>query len=78
MGGKNVITLQACEEQEFDKVILSLDAKTSQPVAMCIFVDGQGYTMVDVSSYKSGYDFDSRVYTCPLEDFPTAEIVDMR
>ena len=77
-GGKNVITLQACEEQDFDKVILSLDAKTSQPVAMCIFVDGQGYTTVDVTSYKSGYDFDSRVYTCPLEDFPTAEIVDMR
>lgn len=77
-GRQNVITLQACEEQDFDKVILSLDAKTSQPVAMCIFVDGQGYTTVDVTSYKSGYDFDNRVYTCPLEDFPTAEIVDMR
>lgn len=77
-GGRNIITLQARGEQEFDKVVLFLDAKTSQPVAMHIFLDRQGYTTVDITSYKSGYNFDSRVYTCPLEDFPTAEIVDMR
>ena len=77
-GDKNIITLQVGGDDDFDKVLLTLDAKTSQPVAMQIFVEGQGYTTVDITSYKSGYNFDNRVYTCPLEDFPSAEIVDMR
>lgn len=77
-GDKNIITLQSRGEEDFDKVLLYLDTKTAQPVAMQIFVEGQGYTAVYITSYKSGYNFDSRVYTCPLEDFPTAEIVDMR
>lgn len=78
VGGKNNITLLAKGEQDFEKVVLALDAKTLQPVAMQIFVEGQGYTTVDITSYKSGYNFDKRVYACPLEDFPAAEIVDMR
>ncbi len=77
--GKNVITLQATSaEQSFDKVVLCLDAETLRPSSMQIFVEGQGYTSVVINSYKRGCSFDKRVYSCPLEDFPTAEIVDMR
>lgn len=78
-GNTSVITLIATDaEQDFDKVVLTVDAKTLQPIAMQIFAAGQGYTEVAVTSYKRGYKFDNRVYVCPLEDFPTAEIVDMR
>lgn len=78
-GKMNVITMLATgEEQNFEKVVLSLDEKTLQPTAMSMFIAGQGYTNVTITSYKRGCDFDKRVYVCPLEDFPAAEIVDMR
>lgn len=77
--GVDVVTLLATDkEQDFEKVVLSLDSKTAQPLDIQIFVAGQGYTAVKINSYKRGCNFDNRVYNCPTEDFPTAEIVDMR
>lgn len=78
-GGVYVITLIAIDEEpDFDKVVLALDVKTMRPLRMQIFARTQGYTNVEVTSYKPGCNFDKRVYVCPLEDFSTAEIVDMR
>lgn len=77
-GDTKTITLNADGEQDFDKVVLVLDAVALRPLSMQIFAEGQGYTKVDINSYKGGYSFDKRVYVCPLEDFPGAEIVDMR
>lgn len=78
-GEADVITLVAADaEQSFDKVVLSLDMKNMRPISMLIYMAGGGYTKVNVTSYKPGCNFDKRVYRCPVEDFPTAEIVDMR
>lgn len=77
--GKETITMNADDgSQSFERVVLVLDSKSLRPLSMQIFMSGSGYVSVSVSSYKPGCNFDERVYRCPLEDFPTAEVVDMR
>lgn len=77
--GSNVVTLTAAsDEPSFEKVVITLDAKTLRPVALRVYVSGQGYTDIAISGYKPKCSFDERVYRCPLEDFPGAEVVDMR
>ncbi|MBQ8270625.1 MAG: hypothetical protein IJZ22_05395 [Bacteroidaceae bacterium] len=78
-GGKNVITLTADgDEPSFDRVVITLDAKSMRPLSLRVFMSGQGYTDIAIDSYKPKCVFDKRVYRCPLEDYPDAEIVDMR
>lgn len=78
-GGNNVITLvSASDEPSFEKVVVALDEKTLRPVAMSVYMNGQGCTRITINGYKPGCMFDDRVYRCPLEDFPGAEVVDMR
>lgn len=77
--GSNVVTLTAAsDEPSFEKVVITLDAKTLRPVALRVYVSGQGYTDIAISGYKPKCSFDERVYRCPLEDFPGVEVVDMR
>ncbi len=79
VGGKSVITLAANgDEPSFDKVVITLDAENMRPQQLRVFMSGQGYTDISINSYKPKCMFDKRVYRCPMEDFPDAEIVDMR
>lgn len=77
--GKACITMVAGDDaQEFERVVLSLDEKTLRPLSMEVYMSGQGSVKVKIDSYKPKCDFADRVYVCPMEDFPSAEIVDMR
>ncbi len=77
--GKNKITLLSTSaEASFSKVVIMLDEKNNRPCAMCVYVDGEGFTSIAVTGYKTKCMFDERAYCCPVEDFPGVEVVDMR
>ena len=77
--GEVCVTMVASDDaQEFEKAVLSLDEKTLRPLSMEVYMSGQGCVKVKIDSYKPKCDFADRVYVCPMEDFPSAEIVDMR
>ncbi len=77
--GKSRVTLVAASpEASFGRVVITVDDKSLRPLAMRVFVEGEGCTAVTVTAYKPKCMFDDRVYHCPTEDFPSAEFVDMR
>ncbi|MBO5787992.1 MAG: hypothetical protein J6R07_04885 [Bacteroidaceae bacterium] len=45
---------------------------------MCIYMAGQGRIEVLLDEYTAHCSFPDSVYECPVEDFPSAEVVDMR
>ena len=43
-----------------------------------IYMSGQGYVQIHLAESKRGCKFGKEIYKCPIETFPTAEVVDMR
>ena len=43
-----------------------------------LYMDGQGSTHVVINDYKPKCRLEKRVYSCPTEDYPSSEIIDMR
>ncbi|MBR4848659.1 MAG: outer membrane lipoprotein carrier protein LolA [Bacteroidaceae bacterium] len=76
--GMAVITLQAAEENGFEKVVLRIGAEDNRLKAMEIFMPGQGQVAIVLDKYQIKCNFAQEVYECPVEEFKTAEIVDMR
>ena len=78
-GGKVLVDMVAgSADQDIDKVRLVIDLETLRPLSMTVSMNGQAAVDVVIKNYKPKCNFDNRVYMCPMEDFPTAEIVDMR
>ena len=75
---KLVILSSIGTEELYDRVIIEFDNASMRPLAMQVFMKEEGYIKIVIDSYKPKCNFDKRVYKCPTEDFPSAEIVDMR
>ncbi|MBQ5730254.1 MAG: outer membrane lipoprotein carrier protein LolA [Bacteroidaceae bacterium] len=77
--GANVITLLPIDNNgEFDKVQVTIDKESLQPVRIALSMNGNGSTEIVVKSYKAGCLFNSKQFVCPVNEFPDAEVVDMR
>ena len=77
--GKSVVTLDAADKGAYlNKVEITLDTKSLRPVALRLYMDGQGSTHVVINDYKPKCRLEKRVYSCPTEDYPSSEIIDMR
>ena len=78
--GNFMVTLlpSAGEQFSIEKVVIGLNGETLRPGSLRVYMGSQGWVDIAVSSYKPRCMFENRVYRCPLEDFPTAEVIDMR
>ncbi len=78
-GNNAVVTLVAQGgEGVVDEVEFAADIEKCRLQSMKISLSGQGYIIVDLDNYKANCKFDNTVFECPVKDFPTAVVVDMR
>lgn len=78
-GGRSVVLLTAVDASNgIDKVQVFLNTVSVRPEMIVINMNGQGRVEAVVNDYKPKYKLEERVYRCPLDDFKTAEIIDMR
>lgn len=77
--GRTEVTLETSSpDNNINKVKLQFDASTLRLESMFIYMAGQGYIEVALDAYTAHCTFPAGVYECPLKDYPTAEVVDMR
>ena len=78
--GRAVVTLVPAGSEQFsiEKVVIGLNEETLRPETLRVFMGSQGWVDIAIGSYKPRCMFEKRVYRCPMEDFPSAEVVDMR
>lgn len=78
-GDVSVVTLEARDsEEEVTKVELFIDNGSYLLGRMNIYMEEQGRVEVFLDNYVAKCSFGSDTYTCPVGDFPTAEVIDMR
>lgn len=78
-GGVAVVTLVSQdEEDEVGKVELYINKESYMLESLYIFMPSQGRVEVFLNGYVPNCKFGDDVYRCPVEKFPSAEIVDMR
>lgn len=74
-----VVTLVAQGDDGIvDEVEFSADAKKCMLRSMKISLSGQGHIIVDLDNYKANCEFDKTAFECPVKEYPTAVVVDMR
>lgn len=64
--------------EEVDKLELFIDEKTERLAKMFIYMQEQGRVEVFLDNYKAKCSFAKKSYECPVKEFPTAEVIDMR
>lgn len=65
-------------ENMVEEVQINLNVKTLRPEMLHLRMSEQGRVKVVITDYNPGSRLNNRVYSCPLEDYPDAEVVDMR
>lgn len=78
--GIRILTMRAKDsDAEVNELKLFIDMG-EQPMleGINIYMSGQGYVQIHLAESKRGCKFGKEIYKCPIENFPTAEIVDMR
>ena len=79
VNGRTEVTLETSSpDNNINKVKLLFAASTLRLESMFIYMAGQGYIEVALDAYTAHCTFPAGVYECPLKDYPTAEVVDMR
>lgn len=77
--GVVAVTLQAMDENsDVASVQLSILERDYRLVSMVITMAGQGCVLVELDGYVADCGADSDVFVCPLDEFSSAEIIDMR
>lgn len=78
--GKEVeVVLEASSsDNNINKVKLCFDAVDSRLKTMNIYMPGQGSVYVVLDGYTPHCKFPDSVYECPVKEYSSAEIVDMR
>lgn len=76
--GDLVITLQAMSDSDVEKVVLFIDANRNRLKSLDVLISGQGNLKIVLDKYQVKCNFASNVYECPVKDYSTAEIIDMR
>lgn len=77
-GRTEVVLETSSPDNNINKVKLLFAASTLRLESMFIYMAGQGYIEVALDAYTAHCTFPAGVYECPLKDYPTAEVVDMR
>lgn len=78
-GDSSVVTLEPQgEESELSMVDVTLNASTLRPEKIVVYMGDDGYTELKIASYWPRCNFDSRIFSYPQQDYPDAELVDMR
>ena len=76
--GMAVLTLQSMQDNTIEKVELYVDSEAARLKAMNVFMPGQGHIEIMLDKYQIKCNFADDVYRCPVEEYSTAEVVDMR
>ncbi len=75
----NVVTLLPTDDNgEFGKVVLYIDKATLQPLKMQLDMGDNGCINIEIKKYKGGCKFADEIFVCPVNDYPNAEVIDMR
>lgn len=78
-GESNVVTLLSqSADNDFGKIDVVLNSATLRPEKIVIYIEGEGTTELKIATYWPRCNFEKRIFTYPKEDYPDAEIVDMR
>ena len=74
-----LVTMSAVDpDAEVSRVELLINNKDFRLAGIVIYMQSQGRVEVMLDNYKAKCNFGKKEYECPLEEFSTAEIVDMR
>lgn len=77
-GGVTFVTLNTPAGGDIEKVVIGIDSESYRLESLKIFMPEQGHIAIVLDKYQIKCNFATEVYKCPVEDFPDAEIVDMR
>lgn len=78
LDGTQVLITMTDADAEVNKVELFIDTAKSSLLGMTVHMSAQGCIEVQLNNYTPKCKFDKKIYECPVENFPEAEIVDMR
>lgn len=65
-------------EEEVERLELVIDKETARLQSLFIYMSAQGKVEVFLNNYVAKCSFGRNEYECPVNAFPTAEIIDMR
>ena len=78
-GGLVAVNLQAKgDDNGVGSIELLVSGDDNRLVSMTMYMPGQGRIDVELDGYVADCGADSALFACPLDEFSTAEIVDMR
>lgn len=78
-GDIQVVKLNATEEDaEVSRVELFISKNNNRLNSMFIYMQGQGHIEVVLDGYLPDCGVSAELFECPLDEFPTAEVIDMR
>lgn len=79
VGNTTVVTLVSmAADAEIGKVELCFPDSGHRLGSMTVYMNGQGRVEVQLKNYSAKCKFGKKQYECQLNEFPSAEVVDMR
>lgn len=77
-GASAMVVLTSKESEEVERLELVIDKETARLQSLFIYMSAQGKVEVFLNNYVAKCSFGRKEYECPVNAFPTAEIIDMR
>ena len=78
-GASAMVVLTSKEsEEEIERLELVIDKETARLQSLFVYMPAQGKVEVFLNNYVAKCSFGRKEYECPVNAFPTAEIIDMR
>lgn len=77
-GASAMVVLTSKESEEVERLELVIDKETARLKSLFIYMSAQGKVEVFLNNYVAKCSFGRKEYECPVNAFPTAEIIDMR
>ena len=77
-GAVAVVELRSVNDGAAEIVKLHIRKSDNRLLAMSIYMPGQGGVEVQLDGYTAKCGAGGDVFVCPLDEFPTAEVIDMR
>ena len=77
-GAVAVVKLHSLANAEAESVELHIQKNNNRLVKMLILMPGQGCVEVSLDGYVAHCGAGDDVFVCPVDDFSTAEVIDMR
>ena len=77
-GASAMVVLTSKEPEEVERLELVIDKETARLQGLFIYMPAQGKVEVFLNNYVAKCSFGRKEYECPVNAFPTAEIIDMR